>query len=175
MMGAIGPLAVGVHLGPGGVFLGILLTPLTTIAGTVYGALAGRSSEQVESAAKMLDSVGRSVDVQYHLRDLVITGLGREQYKGVIALAERDKAKAPVDTVAEVWIGSIALTGQGVNPRLTLQLMGAVRLLSRSSRHSCRGRFRLPGGRGGGGEAGAERAAGFRRGGRWRAWVRCCG
>lgn len=125
----LAPLIIGVELGPGGTFLGILLTPLTTIVGTVYGALAGKSSDQVERAAQVLQRAGQATEVQYHLRDLVINKLGREQFGGVISVGGADKAKFSVNTVVEVWINEITLVGEGINPRLTLRLSGDMRVL----------------------------------------------
>jgi hypothetical protein len=111
------------------VFFGLLVSPLTTIAGTVYGALAAQSPEEVDSAARTLQTVGQAAEVQAHLRDLVIARLAREGYRDVSALGQAAGARPPVETVVQVWINEITLVGTGVNPRLTLRLAGDMRVL----------------------------------------------
>lgn len=129
LKGALGPVLIGSDIDVQAGIYGIFLAPLTTIVGTIYGALAARSPEQVEQAVLILERTGQVAEVQYHLRDLVMTHLNREQLRDVIAAGETNTAKPPADTVVEVWIADIALVGDGINPRLTIRLSGSMRLL----------------------------------------------
>jgi hypothetical protein len=130
LVGAVAPAAVGpVGGGPYGLIAGIMIAPLSTVVGTIYGALAGKNPEQVERAALVLEGAGQTVDVQYRLRDLVIAQLNREHLGGVMPIRQADTSKPTASTVVEVWITDITLGGEGINPALTLQLSGGMRLL----------------------------------------------
>jgi hypothetical protein len=88
----------------------------------------------MEAAALTLQTARQAAEVQYHLRDLLIAELDRQQFGGVVALGEADRPKPPVDTVVEVWINGMTLTAPAdgdfnINPRLTLHLSSGMRIL----------------------------------------------
>jgi hypothetical protein len=129
LIGASAPVILGGQIPPYGVLAGIMIAPLTSIVGTVYGVLAGKSAKEIEQAAQMIEAAGKAPEIQYQLRDLVLGQLGRAGFSGVIALEETASTAPLVDTIAEVWITGITLVGEGINPGLTLELSGGMRLV----------------------------------------------
>lgn len=133
LAGFLAPILIGFEAGgPGGAIYGFILSPITTIVGTIYGALAlpSEAPTDVEQAPLTLETAAGELDVQLRLRDLVVAGL-RRQYSGTAApAAGGDAAPEGPDTVVEVWVSNISLLA-GTKPTLYLNLSGGMQVRKR--------------------------------------------
>jgi hypothetical protein len=109
--------------------LGVAITPITVSVGAIYGALAGRSSEDTETAVSNLDTAIRDGNVQHRLRDIVIARLNRE-YGAVVPVNDTATAHEEIGTVVEARVNFVYLDGGGrrPNPKLRLSLVGDMRI-----------------------------------------------
>jgi hypothetical protein len=107
----------------------IAITPFTVSVGAIYGALAGKSSEDTETAVSNLDSAIREGNVQQRLRDIVIARLSRE-YGAVVPVNDTATAHEDIGTVVEARVNFVYLDGGGsrLNPKLRLSLVGDMRI-----------------------------------------------
>src|SRR5262245_10665273 len=71
--------------------LGVAIRPFTVSFGALYGALAGRSSEDAQTAVSNLDTATRDGNVQQRLRDIVISRVSRE-YGAVVPVNDTTTA-----------------------------------------------------------------------------------
>ncbi len=132
LTGFLAPILIGFQAGgPGGAVYGFFLSPITTIVGTIYGALAlpSESPMDVERAPLTLETAANELDVQLRLRDLVVAGL-RRQYPGTVTPAAGGAVPEGPDTVVEVWISNISLLA-GTKQTLYLNLSGGMQVRKR--------------------------------------------
>ena len=65
--GSLGVIAGGLQAGPYGLVLGLLISPLTTIVGTIAGAAHGTAPEEIERAVSALEAATREAHLQLRL------------------------------------------------------------------------------------------------------------
>src|SRR5262245_11088915 len=109
--------------------LGVVITPFTVASGAIYGALAGKSSEDTETAVSNLDTAIREGNVQQRLRNIVIARISRE-YGAVVPVNDTATTHEEIATVVEVGVNFVYLDGGGsrFNPKLRLSLVGNMRI-----------------------------------------------
>src|SRR5262245_14602593 len=86
------------------------MTPFTVSVGAIYGVLAGKSSEDTETAVSTLDTAIREGNVQQRLRDIVIARVSRE-YPAVVPVNDAATAHEEIATVVEVGVKFVYLDG----------------------------------------------------------------
>jgi hypothetical protein len=127
-MGAIVPPLVGSGLGPYGVIAGILIAPLTTIAGTVYGTLAAPSRAAVERAVLTLEAATRDENLPDRFRDAVMSRLSHAHAGRVMTAIDEEAGLA--DTIVEIWLSDVVFLNEGVSQELlSLRVSGGMRIL----------------------------------------------
>jgi hypothetical protein len=109
--------------------LGAAITPFTVSFGAIYGALAGKSSEDTDTAVSNLDTAIREGNVQQRLRDIVIARVSRES-GAVVPVNNTATAYEEIGRVVEVGVNFVYLDGGGrqFNPKLRLSLVGNMRI-----------------------------------------------
>jgi len=117
--------------GPFGVAIFIISALLSTPVAAIHGAIAAKSPEAVERAARDLETAVTELRIPDSLRDLVILQMKREQYADVVAFSGGAETTVPsdVDTIIEIHVPAIVLQGRGVNPKLKLYVPATVRIL----------------------------------------------
>jgi hypothetical protein len=92
--------------------LGVAITPFTVSFGAIYGALAGKSFEDTETAVSNLDMAIREGNVQQRLRDIVIARVSRES-SAVVSVNDAATAHEEIGTIVEVAVNFVYLDGGG--------------------------------------------------------------
>ena len=120
-MGFVGALKGGVQNGPVGIVIGIAISPLTTVGGAIYGAIAAKDPLEIEQAARVLDRAVTEARLQETLRDSVARRL---MARGVDV---RDPTSdPPATTVIDTQVSQVKFAGDGINPDFVLVLRGVV-------------------------------------------------